>query len=148
MEEELLELSCKRKKGKNYLPLATERISAGFPSPADDYIDTGIDLNEELIKHPTSTFFLRVNGHSMINAGIYDRDLLIVDRSFDPQPGHIVIALVDGAFTLKRFIHHNGIPYLKAESPNYPPLNISHYDNVQIWGVAIYSIHALNRSLK
>ena len=85
-------------------PLASEPISAGFPSPAEDYIELGIDLNKYLIKNPISTFFLRVSGNSMNNAGIYNNDLIIIDRSINPNPGHIVVALLDGEFTLKRLI--------------------------------------------
>ena len=128
------------------LPLAGECVSAGFPSPADDYIDVGIDLNEQLIQHPISTFFLRVSGDSMIGAGIYDKDLLVVDRSLDPRPGLIVIAILDGSFTLKRLTRHRGILYLEAEHPNYPPLDLRNYSDIQIWGVAVYSIHDLNHS--
>ena len=128
------------------LPLASECIAAGFPSPADDYIDIGIDLNEQLIKHPMSTFFLRVNGHSMTGAGIYDGDLLIVDRSLDPQPGRIVVAILDSAFTLKRLTRHDGTLHLEAEHPDYPPINLHNYNDVQIWGVVIYSIHNLQLS--
>ena len=130
------------------LPLTRERIPAGFPSPADDYIDIGIDLNEQLIGNPASTFFLRVSGHSMINAGIQDGDLLIVDRSITPKSGCIVIAVLDGCFTLKKLIHNNGKIYLEAENPDYPSIDISKYECVQIWGVAIYSIHDLNQSSK
>ncbi len=82
--------------------MAMENVAAGFPSPADDYIDVGIDLNEQLIRHPISTFFLRVSGDSMTNAGIQHGDLLIVDRSLDPRPGNVVIAVLDGAFTCSR----------------------------------------------
>ena len=90
------------------LPLAGERVAAGFPSPADDYVEVGIDLNEQLIRHPTSTFFLRVSGDSMTGAGIHDGDLLVVDRSLDPRPGRIVVAVLDGGFTLKRLARHRG----------------------------------------
>ena len=95
------------------LPLAGEKIAAGFPSPADDYIDIGIDLNEQLIRHPASTFFLRVSGDSMTGAGIHDGDLLVVDRSLDAKPGRIVIAILDGAFTLKRLQRRNGLLVLE-----------------------------------
>ena len=127
------------------LPLVYESVSAGFPSPAESYIDTNIDLNEELINHPASTFFLRVKGNSMKNAGIQDGDLLIVDRSLDAKPGHIVVAILDGSFTVKKLTYRKNIPYLEAENSNYPPLDLRHYENIQIWGVAIYSIHTLNR---
>ena len=127
--------------------MAIKAISAGFPSPADDYMDTGIDLNKELIRHPASTFFLRVNGHSMNGSGINDNDLLIVDRSIDPLPGRIVVARLDGAFTLKRLVRHHGTLRLEAENPAYPPIDLHNYGEVQIWGVAIYSIHNLSPSI-
>ena len=126
-------------------PLATEAISAGFPSPAEDYIELGIDLNKYLIKNPISTFFLRVSGNSMNNAGIYNNDLLIIDRSINPNPGHIVVALLDGEFTLKRLIKEENNYYLKADKENYPAINICEYIDIQIWGVAIYSIHGLQK---
>ena len=121
-------------------------ISAGFPSPAEDYIELGIDLNKYLIKNPISTFFLRVSGNSMNNAGIYNNDLLIIDRSINPNPGHIVVALLDGEFTLKRLIKKQDSYYLKADKENYPAINLYEYIDIQIWGVAIYSIHELQQS--
>ena len=127
------------------IPLANETISAGFPSPAEDYIEPGIDLNKYLIKNPISTFFLRVNGNSMNNAGIYNNDLLIIDRSINPNPGHIVVALLDGEFTLKRLIKNQNNYYLKADKENYPSISLYEYADIQIWGVAIYSIHELKR---
>ncbi|KGG15073.1 MULTISPECIES: LexA family protein [unclassified Prochlorococcus] len=130
---------------KLLLPLASDHISAGFPSPADDYVDIGIDLNEELIRHPASTFFLRVEGESMTNAGILDGDLLVVDRSLEPQPENIVVAALDGSFILKKLTYCKDVPYLEAAHPDYPPIDLRHYDNIQIWGVAIYSIHSLSR---
>ena len=126
-------------------PLVSETISAGFPSPAEDYIDLGIDLNKYLIKNPISTFFLRVSGNSMNNAGIYNNDLLIIDRSINPNPGHIVVALLDGEFTLKRLIKEKDNYYLKADKENYPAISLYEYIDIQIWGVAIYSIHELGK---
>ena len=125
------------------LPLAGERVAAGFPSPADDYVEVGIDLNEQLIRHPTSTFFLRVSGQSMINAGIHDGDLLVVDRSLEPRPGRVVVAVLDGAFTLKRLARHRGRLRLEAANPDYPALELHRCGDVQIWGVAIHVIHPL-----
>ena len=125
------------------LPLAGERVAAGFPSPADDYVEVGIDLNEQLIRHPTSTFFLRVSGESMTGAGIHDGDLLVVDRSLDPRPGRVVVAVLDGAFTLKRLVRHRGRLRLEAAHPNYPPLELHRCGDVQIWGVAVHVIHPL-----
>ena len=127
------------------IPLVKEAISAGFPSPAQDYIELGIDLNKYLIRNPISTFFLRVSGNSMNNAGIYNNDLLIIDRSINPNPGHIVVALLDGEFTLKRLIKKKDNYYLKADKENYPAINLYEYVDIQIWGVAIYSIHELKK---
>nr|WP_255088443.1 MULTISPECIES: translesion error-prone DNA polymerase V autoproteolytic subunit [unclassified Synechococcus] len=125
------------------LPLVTESVAAGFPSPADDYVEAGIDLNEHLIARPSSTFFLRVSGDSMIGAGIHHGDLLIVDRSLEPRPGRIVVAAVEGAFTLKRLVRHQGRLRLEAANPAYPPLELSDADDTRLWGVAIQVIHPL-----
>ena len=138
--------SSKKVLPKLLVPLVKETVSAGFPSPADDYIELGIDLNRYLIKNPISTFFLRVSGNSMNNAGIYNNDLLIIDRSINPIPGHIVVALLDGEFTLKRLVKKKDNYYLKADKENYPAINLYEYTDIQIWGVAIYSIHKLKKS--
>jgi len=137
-------MSPRVKRPQLLIPLACECVSAGFPSPADDYMDIGIDLNEQLIQHPTSTFLLRVRGNSMTGAGIYNDDLLVVDRHLNPRPGQIVVAVLDGAFTLKRLTFKGERLYLEAEHPNYPPIDVQKYNDVQVWGVAVYSIHSLN----
>ena len=124
------------------IPLLTDSVSAGFPSPADDYTEENIDLNEHLISNPFSTFFLRVKGESMINAGIKDNDLIIVDKSLIAKPGDIVIAMIDGEFTIKRLSIKNNELYLKAENHNYPDFRFKNHIDVQIWGVVIYSIHS------
>jgi len=124
------------------IPLLTESVSAGFPSPADDYTEENIDLNEHLISNPFSTFFLRVKGDSMINAGIKDNDLIIVDKSLIAKPGNIVIAMIDGEFTIKRLSIKKDELYLKAENHNYPDFRFKNHIDVQIWGVVIYSIHS------
>ena len=123
------------------IPLFGDSISAGFPSPADDYTEENIDLNEHLISNPFSTFFLRVKGESMINAGIKDNDLVIVDKSLIAKPGNIIIAMIDGEFTIKRLSIKNNELYLKAENNNYPNFILENHSDVQIWGVVIYSIH-------
>ena len=125
------------------IPIASEYVAAGFPSPADDYMEMGIDLNEQLIRHPSSTFFLQVSGESMTGAGIHDGDLLVVDRSVDPRPGRVVVAVLDGAFTLKRLVRYRGRLRLEAAHPNYPALELHRCSDVQIWGVAIHVIHPL-----
>ena len=124
------------------IPLLNDSVSAGFPSPADDYTEENIDLNEHLISNPFSTFFLRVKGDSMINAGIKDKDLIIVDKSLIAKPGNIVIAMIDGEFTIKRLSIKNDELYLKAENHNYPDFSFKNHIDVQIWGVVIYSIHS------
>ena len=123
------------------IPLLTDSVAAGFPSPADDYTEENIDLNEHLISNPFSTFFLRVKGDSMINAGIKDKDLIIVDKSLIAKPGNIVIAMIDGEFTIKRLSIKNDELYLKAENNDYPDFRFKNHIDVQIWGVVIYSIH-------
>jgi len=123
------------------IPLLNDSVSAGFPSPADDYTEENIDLNEHLISNPFSTFFLRVKGDSMINAGIKDKDLIIVDKSLIARPGNIIIAMIDGEFTIKRLSIKNNELYLKAENHNYPDFKFKNHIDVQIWGVVIYSIH-------
>ena len=124
------------------IPLLNDSVSAGFPSPADDHMEENIDLNEHLISNPFSTFFLRVKGESMINAGIKDKDLIIVDKSLRARPGHIIIAMIDGEFTIKRLSMKNNELYLKAENHNYPDFRFKDHIDVQIWGVVIYSIHS------
>ena len=124
------------------IPLLNDSVSAGFPSPADDYTEENVDLNEHLISNPFSTFFLRVKGDTMINAGIKDKDLIIVDKSLTARPGNIIIAMIDGEFTIKRLSIKNDELYLKAENNNYPDFRFKNHIDVQIWGVVIYSIHS------
>lgn len=128
---------------RRLLPLAGSRVAAGFPSPADDYIESRIDLNDVLIRHPSSTFFLRVSGDSMRDAGILDGDLLVVDRAIEPRAGRVVVAVLDGAFTLKYLNCHRGRWRLEAAHPDYPPLELAERDDARIWGVAIHAIHSL-----
>ena len=126
---------------KMNLPLLGDSVSAGFPSRADDYTEQNIDLNEHLIRNPFSTFFLRVKGDSMINSGIQSHDLIIVDKSLIAKPGNIVIAMIDGEFTVKRLEKKNDELYLKSENNDYPDFNFKNHNEIQIWGVVIYSIH-------
>lgn len=116
-------------------PLMSHSVRAGFPSPADDYIEKRIDLNEELIQHREATFFLRVRGHSMVGAGIDDGDELIVDRAIKPDHGRIVVAAVDGELTVKRFYQRDGVVKLVAESPEFPDIELKDGQEMVIWGV-------------
>jgi DNA polymerase V len=125
------------------LLLFTCPVSAGFPSPAEDYIEGKLDLNQHLIKNPVATFFVRVTGNSMIDAGIHSGDLLVVDRSIEPKDGKVVIAVVDGELLVKRLKLKNGQVSLVAENPDYPPLILQEGMSFEVWGVVTSVIHAL-----
>ena len=117
------------------IPRMSHSVRAGFPSPADDYVEKRIDLNEELIQHREATFFLRVRGHSMTDAGIDDGDELIVDRAITPEHNRIVVAAVDGELTVKRFYQRDGVVKLLAENPQYPDIEFKSEQEMVIWGV-------------
>lgn len=123
------------------LPLFLANVQAGFPSPAEDYLDKTLDLNELLISHPAATFFVRVMGDSMQNAGILSGDVLIVDRSLEALENSIVIAVVNGEFTVKRLLKRDGRIFLAPENPSYPILEIMPESDFQVWGVVTYVIH-------
>lgn len=122
-------------------PLVGQHVPAGFPSPATDYIEGILDLNLHLIKHPASTFFLRVDGYSMIGAGIFPDDLLIVDRSVDPANNRIIVAIYDGELTLKRLIVEDDAYVLRSENPDYPDIRLDRELEFFVWGVVTYVIH-------
>lgn len=118
------------------LPLFGCRIPAGFPSPADDFIEQALDLNDLLITNPPATFFVRVAGHSMSGAGIFNNALLVVDRSLKPTNGRIVIAVVDGELTVKRLRKfRDGRVELHSENPEFEPLTFADGCELVIWGV-------------
>ena len=123
-------------------PLFAARIPAGFPSPADDYIDQGLDLNELLVRHPAATFFVRVSGESMVGAGIHSGDVLVVDRAEQPRNRSIIIAAVSGELAVKRFIQENGKIYLASENPDYAPLEVMDGMEFVVWGVVVHVIHS------
>ena len=125
------------------LPLFSYSVRAGFPSPADDYTSESLDLNEHLIAHKEATFFLRVKGNSMIGAGIHDGDLLVVDRSITPTHRKVVIAVVDGEFTVKRLYKRAGKIRLMAENPDFAPIEFLDGQELQIFGVVTNVIHAV-----
>ena len=122
------------------LPLVEATISAGFPSPADDYSEARLDLNKELISNESATFYARVRGDSMTLAGISDGDLLIIDKSKTPVNGSIVVCLIDGEFTVKRLSKKANQFYLMPENDNYQPIKIKPENDVTIWGVVTYTI--------
>lgn len=125
------------------LTLFTVPVAAGFPSPAEDYIEEQLDLNQYLIRHPAATFFVRACGDSMHGAGIYSGDLLIVDRAIEPVNGSVVIAVVNGELTVKRLSRDGECLILLAENDLYHPLEINEHTDFQIWGVVTNVIHSL-----
>jgi len=128
---------------KQPLPLYLSRIKAGFPSPAEDYLDKKLDLNEHLIKHPASTFFVKVKGDSMTGAGINSGDILIVDRSLEPKDKRIVVAVVNGDFTVKRISKNKDKLSLISENPKYAPIEIKEGMDFEVWGVVLHVIHSV-----
>ncbi len=125
------------------LPLFSGKVAAGFPSPADDYVEKTLDLNELLVQKPAATFFVRAQGESMLGAGIHPNDILIVDRSIEPVPGKIVICALNGELTVKRLERGNGQWQLKAENPAYADIIIHEELEMVIWGVVTNVIHAV-----
>lgn len=119
------------------LPLATVKVSAGFPSPAVDYEDKHLDINQYLVRNPVSTFFFMVEGDSMEGAEIFAGDILVVDRSVRPRHGHIVVAFVDGERLVKRLYRHAGRVALVAENPKYPTLEVQEDQELEVWGVVV-----------
>lgn len=125
-------------------PLFLASVSAGFPSPAEDYIDGGLDLNTHLIRNPASTFFVRAAGDSMVDAGIHSGDILVVDRSVEAKDGRVVIAVLDGDLTVKRLRQSSaGSISLHPENSEYSPIEIREGTSFEIWGVVTAVIHRL-----
>jgi len=122
------------------IPYVNQGVSAGFPSPALDFLETAIDLNKELIENPTTTFYIKVEGHSMTDAGINDKDILVVDRTLEPSDKKIAICFIDGEFTVKRLKLEKDSLFLMPENQNYEPIKISEENNLIIWGIVTYVI--------
>lgn len=122
------------------LPLVESGISAGFPSPAADFIDSTIDLNKYLIKNPSTTFIAFADGNSLTGAGINNKDLLIIDKALEPTDGKIAICVIDGEFTAKRLKVIDKEIWLMPENDNFTPIKISEYNDFEIWGIVTYSI--------
>jgi DNA polymerase V len=120
--------------------LAEEGISAGFPSPADDFKETRISLDRDLVKNKEATFYARVSGDSMVGAGLDDGDLLVIDRSLNPENGKIAVCLVDGDFTVKRIKKEKDKLYLIPENKKYKPIELKEENELIIWGVVEYVI--------
>ena len=125
------------------LPLFTGKVAAGFPSPADDYVEKNLDLNELLVQKPAATFFVRAQGESMLGAGIHPNDILVVDRSLEAIPGKVVICAINGELTVKRLERVNSQWQLKAENPAFADIVIHDELELVIWGVVTNVIHSL-----
>ena len=125
------------------IPYIKEGVSAGFPSPATDFLGNDIDLNKELCKNPLATFYIKVKGNSMINAGISDKDILIVDRSLEPQNNKIAVCFIDGEFTVKRIKTEDDCLYLMPENTNYQPIKVTEENELVIWGMVTYVIKSM-----
>jgi len=123
------------------LPFVSDEVKAGFPSPADDFIEQRLDLNELMIPHPAATFFARVQGHSMEGAGILDGDILVIDRSLTARNGLIVVARLDAEFTVKRIQITKDKVYLSADHPDYSDIPITEDRDFEVWGVVTYIVH-------
>jgi DNA polymerase V len=122
------------------LPLVQSTISAGFPSPAEDFSEVGIDLNKELIGDSFSTFLGRVKGTSMQDEGIDDGDIMIIDKSLEPQDGKIAVCFIDGEFTVKKIKIEKDACYLIPANPNYKPIKVTEENDFLIWGMVTYVI--------
>ena len=129
--------------GREGAPLYLSPVAAGFPSPAEDYVEQRLDLHRHLVRNEAATFFLHASGQSMTGAGIQDGDLLVVDRSVEAAHGRVVIAALDGELLVKRLVRREGRVLLVAEHPGYPDFDITEREHVHIWGVVTYAIHKL-----
>jgi len=122
------------------LPLFSSKVAAGFPSPADDYIEGRLSLDEHLVQHKDSTFFVRAKGHSMIGVGIHDGNILVVDKSLTPTSGSIVVAFVDGEYTVKTFIKRGNTIILRPENPRFQEIAFKEGQELQVWGVVTSTV--------
>lgn len=123
------------------LPLLLTGVQAGFPSPADDFIDKRLDLNEHLIRHPAATFFVRAVGDSMLGAGIHNGDLLVVDRALEACAGKVVMAALGGELTVKRLERKGERLFLSPANPDFPSFDVTNREDFEIWGVVTHVIH-------
>ena len=124
-------------------PLLLCPVQAGFPSPAEDYIETTLDLHRHIVRNPPATFFVHASGDSMTGAGIFDGDILVVDRSLVPVSGRVVIAALEGELTVKRLVKRKGETLLVPENSGFDPIDITNHEDIIIWGVVTYVLHSL-----
>jgi DNA polymerase V len=128
------------------VPLYGDSVPAGFPSPADDYLDMDLNLHDYLVQHPSATFCVRAIGDSMVDAGIQSSDVMVIDRALTPKNNDIILAVVNGEFTVKRIKKSEDELYLMPANENYKPMKITQEMNFQVWGVVTFIIHKANAS--
>lgn len=128
------------------IPFIENTISAGFPSPAEDYLESGIDLNKELIRHPSTTFFGRVKGDSMCEAGIYEGDILVIDKSLEARNDDIAVCFIDGEFTLKTIKKEQDVVWLVPANAKYKPIKVTADNDFLIWGIVTSIVRKYRRS--
>lgn len=134
---EIFEITNKR----IYLPVAQSKVPAGFPSPATEYEEDSLDINDIVVTNPTATFYVRVKGNSMVDANIKDGDILVVDKSIEATHGKIIIAVVDGEFTVKTLYNKNGLIKLVPANPDFPDIVLKNEQELNVWGVVSYIIY-------
>jgi len=139
-KKEGLQLYKAKAKSDYRQPLIEGGIAAGFPSPADDFAEVRISLDESLVKNRAATFYARVSGESMVDAGLDDGDLLVIDRSLEPKDNKIAVCFIDGEFTVKRIKLEGAQLYLMPENKNYKPIEVTEENNLLIWGIVTYVI--------
>ena len=148
MQDEIrLDISSVDAENEMHIPFEESGIKAGFPSPAQDYMGTSIDLNRELVRHKESTFYARVSGNSLIDAGISDGDIIVVDKSLEATSGDYVVAFIDGEFTIKefRFDEQNQCAWLIPYNKNFSPIKVTVENDFMIWGVVTYAIKKMTK---
>lgn len=123
------------------IPFYQSNVSAGFPSPAEDFMELDLNLQEYLVQHPSATFCVKVTGDSMQNAGIFSGDVMVVDRALEPKNKTIVLAVLDGEFTVKRIHKKGDLLFLNPENDNFKPIEITEEMNFKVWGVVTHIIH-------
>ena len=130
---------------KKLVPIHSHKVEAGFPSPADNYIEKELDLKDYLIKNPDATFLVKAKGDSMKNIGIFSNDILVVDKSLEVKNNSVIIISIDGELTVKRLIRNNidKCSYLKSENSNYSDIKLNLESDMKVWGVVVYSIHCI-----
>ncbi len=134
---EIFELTNKR----IYLPVAQSKVPAGFPSPATEYEEDSLDINDIVVTNPSATFYVRVKGNSMIDANIHEGDILVVDKSIEATHGKIVIAVIDGEFTVKTLYNKDGVVKLVPSNPDFPDIVLKNEQELNVWGVVSYIIY-------